>query len=67
MDMDEVNALNKQELVAGLKKVRFPNGGNKSALKIRLRNHRGKMVNTRNEEREESDVFVRAMPSLRMN
>lgn len=55
MDMDGINAMNKRELVAELKKVGLSCGGNKSALKIRLHKHREKTVKSRNEEEEESN------------
>lgn len=39
MDESEINAMNKKELVAELKRLKLPHSGNKSALKIRLHEH----------------------------
>lgn len=56
MDVTEVEAMNKRELVAELKKTGLPSTGKFEALKIRLRNHRETVENEEAEENEDDDA-----------
>lgn len=55
MDLLAIDAMNKRELVAELKKCGLTSGGNKSQLKIRLRNYFEKTPETVNDGEDDDD------------
>lgn len=54
-DINEIDAMNKRELVAELKSHGLAYSGNKSECKIRLRNHLQKTVVTASDDEGEDD------------